>query len=118
MRHVIIAAALAACALPAFAQAPASDTLKELVAKGSTNKASMQGQDLELKMTYKADGTYTAEVMGQAMEGKYRIDGDKLCTISQMSPNESCTPYPAGKKSGDEFDVQHPALGAVKVKIN
>lgn len=118
MRHIIIAAAIAAFAAPALAQAPASDTLKEVVAKGSVNKASIQGQDLELKMTYKADGTYTADVMGQAAEGKYRIDGDKLCTISQMSPNESCTSYPAGKKSGDEFDVTHSVFGAMKVKIN
>jgi hypothetical protein len=47
-------------------------------------------------MTYKADGTYTASVMGQeAGGGTYTLDGDKLCTKSQLG--EGCIVYPAGK---------------------
>jgi hypothetical protein len=116
MRKLVIAAALAAFAAPAFAEE--SDTLKVVIEKGSVIKAEMQGQALELPMTYKADGTYTTSAMGTTLGGKWRIDGDKLCTISDMNPTEACTPYPAGKVAGDEFKVTSPTLGEVTVKIN
>lgn len=113
-RNLLIGAALLAfSAAPAFA-----DTLQEVTAKGIVMKATVQGMDLELAITYKPDNTYTTNVMGQAINGKWRIDGDKLCTVSDMNPTEACTAYPAGKASGDEFEVQHPTFGAAKVKIN
>jgi hypothetical protein len=69
-------------------------------------------------MTYKADGTYSTNAMGQAINGKWRIDGDKLCTLNDMNPTETCVAYPAGKKPGDEFKVSNPMLGEVSITIN
>ena len=116
-RTLIIACAILALATPALAQAAANDTLKNVVAKGTVIKANIQGQALELAMTYKADGTYVASAMGQeAGGGTYTLDGDKLCTKSQLG--EGCTVYPAGKKPGDEFKITSPTLGEATVKIN
>jgi len=115
-RTLIIGAALLALAAPAFA-APPNDTLAVVVAKGTVIKASVQGQDLELSMAYKADGTYTASMMGQQLgAGTYTVDGDKLCTKSDLG--EGCTPYPAGKKAGDSFKITSPTLGEATVTIN
>jgi hypothetical protein len=111
----ICATAAFALAAPAFAQE--NDTLTLLTTKGATMNANLQGQAVTLSMAYKADGTYTASVDGQELGGgTWKIDGDKLCTASQLG--ESCTVYPAGKKSGDEFKVTHAQLGEVTVKIN
>ena len=116
-RTLIIAGACLALAAPALAQAAPNDTLKNVVAKGTVINANVQGQALELAMAYKADGTYTASVMGQeAGGGTYTLDGDKLCTKSQLG--EGCTVYPAGKKPGDEFKITSPTLGEATVKIN
>ena len=115
-RTLILAAAALAVAAPAMA-APPNDTLTAVVAKGTVIKANIQGMDLELAMAYKADGTYTASVMGQeAGGGTYTTDGDKLCTKSDLG--EGCTVYPAGKKSGDSFKITSPTLGEATVKIN
>jgi hypothetical protein len=115
-RIAILATAAIALAAPAFAQD--STTLQFVTTKGTVIKANAQGQDLELPMTYKADGTYTTNAMGQEISGKWRIDGEKLCTINSMNPTESCIAYPAGKKPGDEFKVTNPMLGEVSVTIN
>lgn len=117
MRRMLFAALVAASfAAPALAQE--NDTLKNVTTKGTVVKANMQGQDLELKMNYKADGTYAVDAMGQAINGKWKIDGDKLCTSNDMNPQETCTVYPAGKKPGDEFKLTSPTLGEITVKIN
>lgn len=116
MRLVFVAAAAAMLAAPAFAQDPT--TLQNVTTKGTVLKADMQGTPVELPMTYKADGSYTTSAMGQDITGKWRIDGDKLCTQNSMSPSETCIAYPAGKKPGDEFTIEHPMLGSVAVKIN
>jgi hypothetical protein len=115
-RKLILAGAMLAFAAPALAQEPT--TLQHVTTKGTVVKANMQGTELELPMTYKADGTYTTSAMGQTVSGKWRIDGDKLCTLSDMNPTESCVVYPAGKKPGDEFKVTNPMLGELTVKIN
>jgi hypothetical protein len=115
-RTLIIAGVVLALTAPAFAQA--ATTLQNVTTKGTVIKADMQGQALELAMSYKADGTYSMNAMGQAIPGKWRIDGDKLCTVSEMNPTESCIAYPAGKKPGDEFKLTHPMLGEMTVKIN
>lgn len=115
-RTLIAAGAILAFATPAFAQD--ITTLQYVTTKGTLIKADMQGQALELPMSYKADGTYTTSAMGQEISGKWRIDGDKLCTINSMNPTESCIAYPAGKKPGDEFKVTNPMLGEVSVTIN
>jgi hypothetical protein len=115
-RTLILAGAMLALSVPAFA-APANDTLTVVIAKGTVIKGSVQGQDLELAMAYKPDGTYTASVMGQeAGGGTYTVDGDKLCTKSQLG--EGCTVYPAGKKAGDSFKITSPTLGEATVTIN
>lgn len=115
-RTLILAAAALAFAAPAMA-APPNDTLAAVIAKGTVIKATIQGMELELAMAYKADGTYTASVMGQeAGGGTYTTDGDKLCTKSQLG--EGCTPYPAGKKAGDSFKITSPTLGEATVTIN
>ena len=116
-RTLFIAGAAFALAAPALAFAPGNDTLQAVVAKGTVIKASIQGQELELGMTYKADGTYTVSAMGQeAGGGTYTLDGDKLCTKSQLG--EGCTVYPAGKKAGDSFKITSPTLGEATVTIN
>lgn len=115
-RLLTITGAMLVLAAPAFAQEPT--TLQHVTTKGTVIKADMQGTPLELPMTYKADGTYSTSAMGQTIGGKWRIDGDKLCTVSDMNPTESCVTYPAGKKPGDEFTVTNPMLGELTVKIN
>lgn len=115
MRKLLLATALIGLvASPALAQTVA-DTLKAVTTKGVVIKGNAQGMDLEMDITYKADGTYTSNIMGMPFEGSWKIDGDKLCTKSELG--ESCTTYPAGKKSGDEFEVDHALLGKAKVKI-
>jgi hypothetical protein len=44
--------------------------------------------------------------MDGQVTGKWRVDGGKLCTSSNFAPDEECVAYPAGKKSGDTFEVQ------------
>lgn len=108
MRKLILGAALLAFAAPAFAQTP--NTLQEVTTKGIT--LNIQGTDIDV--SYKPDGTFTA--MDGAVTGKWRIDGEKLCTSSNFSPEEECAAYPVGKKSGDSFDVTG-AQGTATVTI-
>lgn len=115
-RTLIIAGACFALAAPALAQD--MTTLQYVTTKGSVIKADMQGTALELPMKYNADGTYSTNAMGQEVKGKWRIDGDKLCTLNDMNPTEACVAYPAGKKPGDSFKVTNPMLGEVNVTIN
>lgn len=114
MRNIIIAAAATiAAAAPAFADAPANDTITAVIAKGVT----MNMQGMQIPIAYKADGTFSIEVQGQSINGKWRADGDKLCTTSEMRPEENCVAYPAGKKAGNSFDLSGPR-GTVSVTIN
>lgn len=106
MRKLIIGAALLALAAPAFA-----DTLKEVTTKGIILTIEGLG-DIDVK--YTPDGKFTA--MDGQVTGEWRIDGDKLCTKSNMAPDEECTVYPKDKKSGDTFDLTSPQ-GTVKIKI-
>jgi len=106
MRKILIALGfVAATAMPAFA-----DTLQELTTHGMI--LTVQGTDIEV--TYTPDGKFTA-YNGQ-ITGTWRIDGDKLCTTSNFQPEEQCVAYPAGKKSGDSFEVTSPQ-GTATVKI-
>lgn len=108
MKKIIVAAIAMSAAGPAFAQG--TTTLQEVTTKGIV--LSVQGMDIDV--TYKPDGTFTA--MEGAVTGKWRIDGDKLCTSSNFEPTESCAAYPEGKKSGDSFDITGPA-GTATIKI-
>lgn len=107
MRKFLIAAALAplAVALPA-----AAGTIDEIVAHGMV--LSVQGMDIDV--TYTPDGKFTA--MDGQITGTWKKDGDKMCTTSNFQPDESCTAYPADKKSGDSFEITSPQ-GSATIKI-
>lgn len=121
MRWIIFCGLAAAFAQQAAAQAASpSDTLREVVAKGQTMTGEIGGMEVTFATTYSADGAYktTTVAPDRTMTGKWRIDGDKLCTTGEGNPTTDCTAYPAGKKSGDTFEVEHPRLGPAKVTIN
>lgn len=106
MRTLLIAAGLAALvATPALA-----DTLQEVTTHGMIITIG----DMQIPVDFTPDGKLT--VAGGAATGKWRIDGDKLCTTIDANPTENCVPYPSGKKSGDSFEVTGPQ-GAATVKI-
>lgn len=109
MKRIIACLAVAAIAAPALAQT--STTLQELTTKGMV----MTAGGMDIPVTYKPDGTFTA--MDSQVTGKWRIDGEKLCTSSNFSPAEECVVYPSGKKSGDSFEVTG-AAGTATIKIN
>ena len=98
IRIEALAAVLLACT-PAFAQAPPSDTLKVVLAKGAVFTA--DGRDYEF--VPRPDGSY-ADIKGSAM-GKYRIDGATLCVTPTEYGTEACFVFPEGKVSGDRFVV-------------
>jgi hypothetical protein len=106
MRRLLIATAgLMALALPASA-----DTLQEVTTHGMI----MIIQDMEIDVAYTPDGKFTA-LDGQ-VTGTWKIDGDKMCTTSNLDPNETCVAYPPDKKSGDSFELTGPQ-GTVTVRI-
>lgn len=98
MRLVIISALALALAAPALAQ-EASDTIKAVTTKGIV----LDVGGMKIDVTYTPDGKFTA--MDGQVTGTWKAKGDKLCTTSNMQPEESCTAYPLGKKSGDSFDL-------------
>jgi hypothetical protein len=106
MRRLILAAAFLAMAAAAPAQA---GTPEEIVAHGMI--VTFGGMDYDL--TFTPDGKFTG-LDGQ-VTGTWRIDADKLCTMPAGAP-ESCVVYPAGKKSGDTFEVTS-LQGSATVKI-
>ncbi len=109
MRKLLICAAIAAFAAPAFA-----DTLKEVTTKGIV----LSAQGFELDVVYKPDGTFAVSMPGDPTTiaaGKWRIDGEKLCTSTDATPEE-CVAYPLDKKSGDSFDVTG-VQGTATIKI-
>jgi hypothetical protein len=110
----ITGAAIALLAAPAFA-----DTLTEVTTKGMV----LTVMDMDIDITYTPDGKWVAKnddltaMLGAELTGGWRIDGNKLCTTSTVAPDEDCVVYPAGKTSGDSFEVsggQGPAM--VKIK--
>lgn len=107
MKFLALTAVAVALTAPAFAQ---TTTLSEVTTKGIILSA--QGMDIDV--TYKPDGSFTA--MDGQVTGKWRIDGEKLCTSSNFEPAETCTAYPAGKKSGDSFDLTS-ERGTATIKI-
>jgi hypothetical protein len=110
MKRILACLAVAALAVPALAQTQTQTTLQVLTTKGMV----MEAGGMEIEVTYKPDGTFTA--MDDQVTGKWRIDGDKLCTSSNFSPTEECVAYPTGKKSGDSFEVTS-AQGTATIKI-
>ena len=108
MKRIIAAGLVALIATPAFAQT--TTTVQEVTTKGII----MEAQGMQIDVTYKPDGTFTA--MDGAVTGKWRIDGDKICSSSNFNETEECTAYPVGKKSGDSFDLTG-AMGTAKITI-
>ncbi len=108
MKFAVAAVAALAFAAPAFAQG--TTTLQEVTTKGIVLTAG--GMDIDV--AYKPDGTFTA--MDGQITGKWRIDGEKLCTSSNFKAEEECTAYPVGKKSGDSFEMTS-EQGTATIKI-
>ena len=107
MRRLMIAtAALALMAAPAFAS-----TLTEVTTHGMV--ITLGGMDIPV--TFTADGKLS--VMDGQDTGTWRIDGDKLCTVTVAQPTETCIAYPADKKSGDTFELHAPDGTPVQIKI-
>ena len=70
-----------------------------------------------IPVDYFEDGTFRGRAAGTDFEGTYRLEENRICTSSSLSMSETCTPYPEGKRPGDEFDVVSPSLGQVRVRI-
>ena len=62
--------------------------------------------DLDIDVTFAPDGTFTA--LAGASRGVWRIDGEKLCSTPNETLIEACAVYPAGKTSGDVFEIDAP----------
>jgi hypothetical protein len=105
-RSLTVIAAFAGLALaqPAFA-----GTLQEVTTHGMVVTIS----DMDIDVAFTPDGKFTA--LDGAVSGTWRIDGDKLCTTT-AEQGETCTAYPADKKSGDTFEVSN-EQGSAKVHI-
>ncbi len=112
MKRIIATTTALLAAAPAFAQD--TTTLQEVTTKGIV----MEAGGMAFDVTYNPDGSLGVTMDGAdvGFEGKWRIDGDKLCTTSNFNPAEECLAYPAGKKSGDSFEVTSPQ-GAAVIKI-
>ena len=99
-----------ASAEPQNAPAAHADTYKEVVAHGVV----IVTPDIEIDVNFLADGKFVA--MGGLSKGVWHIDGDKMCSTPGETLVESCGVYPAGKKSGDTFEITAPT-GRVTVRI-
>jgi hypothetical protein len=97
--------------LALFPNAAHADTLKEVTTKGTVLIIEGFG---EIDVTYTSDGKFTA--MDGQVTGTWRIDGETLCTTTNVQPVESCALYPRDKKSGDTFDLVTDQ-GTVQIRI-
>jgi hypothetical protein len=102
---------LAFSASPATAQAANADTYKAVIARGVV----IVTPDMEIDVTFMPDGKFSA--FGGVSTGTWHIDGDKLCSTANETLIETCAVYPAGKKSGDTFDVDAPGSNRVTIRI-
>lgn len=104
---ICLAALIAA---PAFAEPPNAGTYKAVIEKGVF--LVVAGQEIDVAFT--PDGKFTA-MQGMA-SGTWKIEGDKLCTTAEQTGVTDCAAYPAGKKSGDSFELATPN-GDVTIRI-
>ena len=93
------------------------------MANGLSIHGDLYGRPVDMHVTYNPDGTSNTNIVGAAgkgtdLAGKWRADGDKLCTTNAMNPVENCFGIPPGKKPGDAFTLTTPAMGEVSVTIN
>jgi hypothetical protein len=107
MRRLLIGVALAAI----LTTTAGAGTLDEVVKHGIV----IMLPNNPIDVTYTPDGKYSAA--GGQIIGTWRIDGDALCTTSNLDPTETCVTYPKDKKSGDSFEVTGPN-GTATIKIN
>jgi hypothetical protein len=105
MRGVVAALAALMLATPA-----AAGTLEELTSHGMV----LVVQGMEIEVSFTPDGKLSA-LDGQ-ITGAWRVDGDKLCTTSNVQPEEVCLAYPKDKKSGDSFEITS-SEGTATVRI-
>ena len=110
MRTAIMVLAALALSSTALATPAAADTLQEVTTHGIV----LTVGDQDIPVAYTPDGKLSA--MDGQVTGTWRIDGDKLCTSSNVDPNETCVAYPKDKKSGDSFVIESPN-GSVQIKI-
>lgn len=111
MRKLIFAAAFAAPLALLAVSAPArAETVDEIAAHGMIITIA----DMAIDLSFTPDGKFTG-FDGQ-ITGTWKIDGDKMCTSSNLDPNVTCVAYPKGYKSGDTFQLDTPQ-GSVPVKI-
>lgn len=105
-------AALIACAPSTLAQTPPAnaDTYAAILQHGVV----IVTPDFEIDVQFKPDGTFTA--LGGASKGVWKIVGDKMCSTPDETLIESCAVYPAGKTSGDTFELDAPGA-RVPVRI-
>ena len=120
MRRLLVMAGLLALSAPAFAQT--TTTLQNILAKGVVIHGDLYGHPVDMATTYNPDGTSNTHVVGAGgkgvdLAGKWRIDGDKLCTVNAANPAENCFDIPAGKNPGDVMKVTTPAMGEVTLTI-
>lgn len=97
--------------LAAAAQTPTSDTIQKMLEKGAVFEVA----NTAYGFAPKSDNSYGDGKGGPG--GAYRVDGSSLCLTPEAFGQEVCFEFPAGKKSGDTFEVSGPA-GQAKVKIN
>lgn len=121
MKRPWLVVGLALYAAPSFGQD--MTTLQYILAKGVVVHADLYGRPVEMRVTYNPDGTTSTNIMGAAgqsaeVAGKWRTDGDQLCTVNAVNPRENCFEVPDGKKPGDTLKVMTPALGEVTLTIN
>ncbi len=98
-------------ASPAFAQTSNADTYKAVIAHGVV----IVTPEMEIDVQFTPDGKFTA--LKGVSGGTWRIDGDKMCSTPRETLIESCAVYPAGKKSGDAFEIDAPG-SRVTLRIN
>ena len=95
----------------AVAQAANADTYKAVIAHGVVIVA----PEMEIDVAFTPDGKFSA-FKGMST-GVWRIDGEKLCSTANETLIETCAIYPAGKKSGDTFEVNGPGSSRVTIRI-
>lgn len=110
MRRLIIFTVLVIAGSLTVSRVALAETLEQVTTHGIV--LSVQGTEIDV--TYTPDGKFTA--MDGQVTGTWRIDGEKLCTSSNFSPEEQCVAYPLDKKSGDSFEVLGPD-GTATIKI-
>ena len=112
MRFLLATLLVAACGVPAVAQtASNADTYKAVLENGVV----IVTPEMEIDVAFTPDGRFTA--LRGVSSGVWRIDGNKLCSTPNETLIESCAVYPAGKTSGDTFEIDAPGT-KVTIRIN